>query len=180
MLLFMGKIACATGHRPDKFDFGYNETDIRCINLKKCLKRELIKLIEHNYTHFISGMALGFDMWFAEEVLELKKTYPNIILEAAIPCLNQEGTWPKSSRERYQYIKEKADIVTLLSKTKYSPYLMIKRDEYMVDKSDMVVACFNGSKGGTAHTFSYAIDKGVNIIHINPDKKTINYVKNRR
>ena len=38
MLLFMGKIACATGHRPDKFDFGYNETDIRCINLKKCLK----------------------------------------------------------------------------------------------------------------------------------------------
>ena len=32
----MGKIACATGHRPDKFDFGYNETDIRCINLKKC------------------------------------------------------------------------------------------------------------------------------------------------
>ena len=57
---------------------------------------------------------------------------------------------------------------------------MIKRDEYMVDKSDMVVACFNGSKGGTAHTFSYAIDKGVNIIHINPDKKTINYVKNRR
>ena len=90
MLLFMGKIACATGHRPDKFDFGYNETDIRCINLKKCLKRELIKLIEHDYTHFISGMALGFDMWFAEEVLELKKTYPNIILEAAIPCLNQE------------------------------------------------------------------------------------------
>lgn len=175
----MGKVASATGHRPDKFVFGYNESDIRCINLKKCLKRELIKLIEHGYDHFISGMALGWDMWFAETVLELKETYPHLILEAAIPCLNQECTWPKKSQERYNNIKEKADIVTILSKTKYSPYLMIKRDEYMVDKSDMLVACFNGSSGGTAHTFSYAIDKHVNIIHINPDKQTITYVQNR-
>jgi homoaconitase/3-isopropylmalate dehydratase large subunit len=44
----------------------------------------------------------------------------------------------------------------------------------------MLVAGYNGSKGGTQHTFSYAIEKGVNIIHINPDTKTIRYIKNRK
>ena len=101
----MGKIACATGHRPEKFRFKYNEADPECINLKRVLKNEILKLINHGYDYFISGMALGWDMWFAG---------------------------------------------------------------------------YNGSKGGTQHTFSYAIEKGVNIIHINPDTKTIRYIKNRK
>ena len=175
----MGKIACATGHRPEKFRFKYNEADPECINLKRVLKNEILKLINHGYDYFISGMALGWDMWFAEAVLELKEEY-SLTLELAIPCVGQEKTWPEKSQERYQKIKEQADIVTVLSKSSYYPYLMIQRDEYMVDKSNMLVAGYNGSKGGTQHTFSYAIEKGVNIIHINPDTKIIRYIKNRK
>ena len=54
----MGKIACATGHRPEKFRFKYNEADPECINLKRVLKNEILKLINHGYDYFISGMAL--------------------------------------------------------------------------------------------------------------------------
>ena len=174
----MGKIVCATGHRPDKFSFKYNELDNDCIMLKIRLKKELIKLIKHGYDYFISGMALGWDIWFAEAVIELKSKY-DIKLELAIPCVNQEKTWPKESQDRYNRIKEKADFITVLSKSEYKPYLMIKRDEYMVDKSDVVLACYDGSKGGTQHTFSYAIDSHVKIIHIDPKRKIVKYMNNK-
>ena len=45
-------------------------------------------------------MALGVDMICAEIVLSLKKKYKNVVLECAIPCLNQEKQWPISAQER--------------------------------------------------------------------------------
>ena len=74
---------CAfTGHRPQSLPFGFNETDERCITLKQTLRSEIIRLIEHEgVTHFISGMALGIDMYAAEIVLGLKSRYKGIILK---------------------------------------------------------------------------------------------------
>lgn len=75
--------SCAfTGHRPQNLPFGFREDDERCTALKETLKKQIISLItDENVTHFISGMALGVDMYAAEIVLELKKTYPGITLE---------------------------------------------------------------------------------------------------
>lgn len=87
--------SCAfTGHRPQNLPFGFREDDERCIALKETLKKQIISLItDENVTHFISGMALGVDMYAAEIVLELKKTYPGITLESAIPCETQAAKW---------------------------------------------------------------------------------------
>ena len=71
------------------------------------------KAILNGYTYFISGMALGIDMICAEIVLKLKKKYKNIILECAIPCLNQEKQWSLSEQERYRKILHKADYSSL-------------------------------------------------------------------
>ena len=89
---------CAfTGHRPQSLPFGFNETDERCITLKQTLRSEIIRLIEHEgVTHFISGMALGIDMYAAEIVLGLKSRYKGIILEIAIPCESQAEKWTES------------------------------------------------------------------------------------
>ena len=43
---------------------------------------------------------------------------------------------------------------------------MMKRNKYMVDKSDIVVAVWNGSKGGTANTVKYAKQSGKTIKQI--------------
>ena len=73
---------CAfTGHRPQSLPFGFNETDERCIALKQTLRAEIIRLIEHEgVTHFISGMALGVDMYAAEIVLGLKSRLSKALL----------------------------------------------------------------------------------------------------
>ena len=56
----MKTVSCAfTGHRPQSLPFGFNETDSRCIALKRALHDQIINLIETNgVTHFISGMAI--------------------------------------------------------------------------------------------------------------------------
>ena len=64
---------CAfTGHRPQKLPFGSNESDERCVTLKHCLHDLILRLIEQrNVRHFISGMAIGTDMYAAEIILDL-------------------------------------------------------------------------------------------------------------
>lgn len=67
------KTCAFTGHRPQNLPFGFNEEDERCIDLKKTLREQIINLIENEgVTHFISGMAIGVDMYAAEIVLGLE------------------------------------------------------------------------------------------------------------
>lgn len=137
-----------------------------CKNLKMQIKNTITELIEkENATHFISGMALGVDMICAEIVLELKKTYPQITLECAIPCETQAAKWTEKYRDRYFNTIIASDKETLLQ-THYTADCMMKRNKYMVDKSDIVVAVWNGSKGGTANTVNYAKQSGKTIKQI--------------
>ena len=85
------KICAFTGHRPK--GLGYPESAGRCAALKEKLRSLIIRMIEEEgVTHFISGMAQGVDMYAAEIVLELKKQYPQITLECAIPY-ERQAVW---------------------------------------------------------------------------------------
>lgn len=164
------KICCFTGHRPSKFTFKYNEAHADCVRLKEMLKEQIVQAINEGYNYFISGGALGLDIWAAETCLELKKQYPHIMLEMAIPCDGQELTWPKESQKRYQKVLGEADVCYWVTREKFedNPSVMLVRDVYMVNKSSLIIAMFDGSKGGTKHTFDYAKAMGINIWRINP------------
>ena len=79
---------CFTGHRNQKLPWRFKENDLRCIKMKESARNQIVSAIKRGYNHFISGMAIGFDMICAEIVLDLKEQYPNIILECALPCHN--------------------------------------------------------------------------------------------
>lgn len=161
--------SCAfTGHRPQNLPFGFREDDERCAALKEILKNQIVSLItDESVTHFISGMALGVDMYAAEIVLELKKTYPGITLESAIPCETQAAKWNVAMRERYYGIAAQCDKETLLQ-THYTPDCMDKRNRYMVDHADYIIAVWDGKPSGTGKTVMYAQSKGKVIIKVNP------------
>ena len=163
------KIKCCafTGHRPEKL--GYPESDGRCAALKEKLRSLIVKLIEEEgVTHFISGMAQGVDMYAAEIVLELKEQYPQITLECAIPYERQAVRWPAALRERYFSIAERCDKETMLQR-QYTRDCMKKRNQYMVDCADVVLAVWNGEPSGTGQTVWYAraTGKPVYMIHAN-------------
>ena len=116
--------------------------------------------------HFISGMALGVDTWAAEIVLELKQTYP-VTLECAIPCETQAARWTENDRKRWFSIVERCDKETMLQ-TRYTADCMQKRNRYMIDHSDYVIAVWNGRPSGTGSTVTYAREHGKEIVVIAP------------
>jgi uncharacterized phage-like protein YoqJ len=158
-------ICCFTGLRPQKINFG-EDSKMYYLIMQKC-KKYIIQLIErYGVTHFISGMALGFDTWCAEEILKLKKLF-NITLECAIPCKEQDKYWNDTDKQRYRKISKTADTVNILQQY-YSSNCMIKRNCYMVDKSLYIIALWDGQSGGTAYTIQYAMKCKKRIIVINP------------
>ena len=159
----MKKICCCTGHRPQKFPWNYGEGKEHKKYLAE-MTRQIEKLIDSGYTYFISGGAIGVDMDFADAVLQVKKQYKDIMLEIAVPCRNQDLKWSKDDKKRYEKILSNADFVNVLSES-YTSFCMQKRNEYMVDKSNLVLAFWNGEEiGGTWNTINYAERKGKQLL----------------
>lgn len=160
------KTLCVTGHRPEGLPWKTNVEDIKCTQFISTLKDYLSFAINNEYTHFIAGGALGIDTLFALTVIDLKQTYPFITLEIAIPCATQSKSWNSTDKSVYDYILSKADKVTVLA-PKYYVLCMQKRNEYMVDNSECVLCCFNGTKkGGTYNTIKLAQRKGKKLLHV--------------
>lgn len=158
---------CAfTGHRPKKFPWGYDETDTRCVALKKALADQITKLVEAGYTDFFSGMAEGADTWAALIVLTLKNENPALKLHCILPCERQPDQWSVSARELYFSILEQADDVVYVSRA-YSKGCMLKRNRYLVDHTACLLAVYNGEqRGGTAMTVRYAQKLGRQIVRL--------------
>ena len=159
----MEKTCCVTGNRPQKFPWKYGE-GIAHKNYIVGMTRQIEKLIESGYTYFISGGAIGVDTDFAETVLQAKKKNKDIMLEIAVPCRNQDLKWSKDDKKRYAEILKSADIVNIISES-YTSFCMQKRNEYMVNKSNLVIAFWNGEEsGGTWNTINYAKRKSKQLL----------------
>ena len=157
---------CFTGHRPKNLPWGYKEKGIKFFVFKNKLKKIINQSIKAGYVYFISGMALGIDMLCAEIILKLKKKHTNIKLECAIPCKSQTEKWKKESIDRYNKILSLADKITYTSNSNYYNGCMQKRNQYMIDNSNLLIAVFNGSNGGTKQTIEYAYKNKIKVFFL--------------
>ena len=156
---------CFSGHRPAKLPWGTDERDPRCFDLKQELAARLQGIYEAGYRHFICGMAAGCDLYFAEAVLALRRRCPEVTLEAAIPCDGQADSWPAALRLRYEALVADCDEVSLLQHA-YTPGCMQRRNRYMVERSSLLLAVYDGQPGGTMSTILYARRRGCRVLTI--------------
>lgn len=161
------KTCCFTGHRPEKLPWGNKENDPRCLVLKKKIQDAVEVAYADGKRHFICGMARGCDFYFAEAVIALREEKGDVTLEAAIPCAMQSASWSAVHRTRWERLVEACDTKTVLQEG-YTPYSMIRRNRYMVDRSSLVIAVYDGSDGGTRRTLEYALKKKVEFVDLNP------------
>ena len=107
-------------------------------------------------------MAYGVDIWAGQIVAEEKKTNPELHLIAAIPWPGFSANWSKEWREQYAALLKEADYVTTICDT-FEDDVFNKRNRWMVDHSNRIIAYFNGERGGTLNTIDYAIRQKIEI-----------------
>lgn len=147
-----------TGHRPDKLG-GYGPSP------KQASIRMLMEttFMEMNPEAVICGMALGADQWAAEVCNDL-----HIPWIAAIPFKGQESKWPAESQARYHALLTAARDIHFVCEPGYAIWKLHKRNEWMVDNADVVLAIWDGSEGGTAGCVKYATKQNKPTVRIDP------------
>ena len=159
-------ICCVTGHRPHGFPFSREDENILFLRYKEILSLEIDKLISYGCDHFITGMADGADIDFAELVLEKRDAGRDVILEAALPYPYFPRKKTTNASAKKENILISCDMLHTVSPYYYKG-CMIRRNQYMVDKSDIVLAIWNGKEnGGTWNTLKYAVSKGKIVKYI--------------
>ncbi len=159
--------ACFTGYRPKKLPWGENEDDPRCIALKRKLADKIAAAYAQGYRTFISGMAQGVDTYAAEAVLALAKAAHDLELVCAVPSPGYALTLPKAHRARYESIILGASRCAVCSE-RDGRDSMARRNRYMVDNSSLVIAVYDGQRGGTHNTVAYAKEKGRDVLTLLP------------
>ncbi len=123
-----------------------------CLSLSESVARH--SAVADGFTRFMSGFADGVDQYFAEIVLEKKKTNPALELVAVIPYQKRLDSLMEKSRT-YEMLEACADVVVM--QEKYHPSVYSHRNRYMAEHSDRVIAVYDGrEKGGTVRTIRFA------------------------
>jgi uncharacterized phage-like protein YoqJ len=142
-----------TGQRPKSLGLAsFEPSDLVWRNAGELVR---VIILHGGYEKLISGAALGFDMIAAKAAVESK-----IYLELAIPFDGFQKRWPTQDLKRLDWLINRANKVTYVCDPGYETWKYQKRNEYVVDNSDYMVALHDGSPGGTKRCLDYAVSQG--------------------
>ena len=132
---------------------------------EKDLEKSVSEAIEKGAKTFYCGMAMGFDLVAAECVLKEKEKNSEIRIVACVPCYGQERGYSERDKRRYAEILKKCDEKVVLSDSYYNG-CMQKRNEYMAERSDALIAYCRKQTGGTVYTVKCFKRKGKPVFEI--------------
>ena len=115
--------------------------------------------------NYFAGGAIGFDLAAAVTVLNMKRVYPDITLNLALPCPEYQSKWTRAEIELFDRVRSRADSEVYVSES-YHRGCMQMRNKYMVDKSVFCIAYLREKSGGTYNTVAYALKKGIEVINL--------------
>ena len=130
---------------------------------KEKLKQLLIKEIRKNPTcKFYLGGYGDFDSLCLRTLRELKTDFPDIELLFITPYL--DNNYSKLELAKYYY----DDVIFPPIESVPRKFAILKRNEWMIDSADLVIAHVKYSWGGAAKTLEYAKRKKVPLVNIAP------------
>lgn len=157
--------ACVTGRRPQGIRGYWTHEDVRQA-LSHLLYRKVMRAYTLGYRTFISGMALGVDQDFAEQVVFVRRNIDREVrLIAAVPFSGQSHRWSYIQKKRYDALLNASNHMVVVSPgADYSPEKMHRRNEWMVDQSKLVIAAWDSAPhGGTYRAVEYARAQGCEL-----------------
>lgn len=165
---------CFTGYRPEKFPFPCDDGNIEYMRFESRLTTEIARAVSDGFDTFYCGGAKGFDL-LAAELLLLMRQKNSFRLIMVLPYRAQDSAFSPRWKALYGKVLSSADEILYLSDT-YHPQCFAERNEYMVDRSERVIAFCDGKSGGSQNTIRYARRMNKEIINIwELMKENINY-----
>ncbi len=138
-----------------KVAFCGNSRIFNAEKLKKALYETVLELINKGATEFLLGGYGEFDILCALVLKSLKQDFPYIKSTIVIPYINKKYNEDLYDDSEYPELE------------KVPPRLAIlKRNEYMVDKADLLVSYVVYTHGGSFKTFKYAVKKKKEIVDL--------------
>ena len=123
---------------------------------------------DKGYRTFITGMADGFDMYAAAEVMALKAKHNDIRLVCAVPYPEQIKEM-KSPADRFVYnlaMRDANEIVIVNNSFFKDCYR--QRNLFMVEHSSLLIAAADlNSRSGSVQTVNMAKRANIPVMHIN-------------
>jgi uncharacterized phage-like protein YoqJ len=157
--------------------FGTDYNKKNYINIVKDIFCFLLNNPEINTVY--TGMASGIDLLVGLAVIKFNKEYNNKIkLIAAIPGKDQTKNMTQYEKNIYEKILFKAsEVIQIEPHKNATAKILKKRSDTMIDKSDLVLAYWDGKKykSGTYHTINYAYKKSIPIYIVNPFDLDVKY-----
>jgi uncharacterized phage-like protein YoqJ len=95
----------------------------------------------------------------------MKRVYPDITLNLALPCPGYQSRWTRAQIELFERVRARADSELYVSDS-YHGGCMQKRNKYMVDRSSFCIAYMKKKSGGTFNTVTYALKTGKTVINL--------------
>lgn len=117
----------------------------------------------------LSGLSLGADQLFFLAALKAKRKGVPITIEACIPCADYSTNWPKKYRLAYERLIELADKVTQVTEENFGDgHYLLKRDTYMIRKSDLVIALYEKKSVNTEISILLAEEYHKHVVFFKP------------
>ena len=144
-----------TGHRPPRLG-GYTAAVERRL---ATLAQQVLEQLRP--ARVLTGMAQGWDLAIAEACIR-----GEIPFTAALAHPEPDATWPAAQRERFAAVLGRAAQVHTQAPAR-APGVHHARDRWIVERSDRLVALWDGTpSGGTYGAIRSARKRGVPVIEV--------------
>ncbi len=144
------RTACFSGHRLDKLPEGIPRKAILSM-----LHQEVRYAVAKGVTTFYCGVADGIDLFAADYVRMIREGNPQLQLICVKPFRDFGKKLRSGVQYHYNQILAEADAVIELS-DHYYPNCFRVRNQFMIARSDLLIAVMGNPRSGTGQTVRMA------------------------
>lgn len=162
-----------TGYK--SFELGiFKMDDERVDIIKDAIRKKLLSFIDEGLEWVLISGQVGFELWTAEVVLEMKGEGYSLCIGVIPPFEGQEERWGEDLVELYREVTGAADFYRPVYQSSYKgPYQFKAKDQFLVEHSDACLILYDEETKGSPTYFlnmakSYQENQDYSILYITP------------
>ena len=173
-------LRCAIfGQRTMRFKWGFDEDEEQCRRMKLELLQRVMELRQQNVTQFFVACDHGIGLYAAEQINELRKSAPDLMLFCTVPHEGQATKWAPYLRERYFRMLEDCTSIDCIS-LQARPDAQLLAYRRIIDRSDMALTVFDSEAPEAGHAeekaLAYALNSRKPVINLDPYTLTVSRI----